>query len=219
MTSVFDPAFDDLPPEIPIFPLAGVLLLPQGKLPLNIFEPRYLNMTTTALGGSRLIGMVQPNETKVGEQPNVYRTGCAGRITAFSETEDGRYLITLNGVCRFNITQELPLTEGYRLVVPEWGPYRGDLTEEDARRIDRDRILATLKNYFSSNQIEVNWGAIKDTPTDRLINAIAMMCPFQPSEKQALLEATNLYERAGIMITLLEMSLAANDDTTHLRRN
>ena len=98
MTSVFDPAFDDIPPEIPIFPLAGVLLLPQGKLPLNIFEPRYLNMTTTALGGSRLIGMVQPNETKVGEQPNVYRTGCAGGITAFSETEDGRYLITLNGV-------------------------------------------------------------------------------------------------------------------------
>ncbi len=219
MISVFDPAFDDLPTELPIFPLTGVLLLPQGKLPLNVFEPRYLNMTTTALGGSRLIGMVQPNETNGGEQPNVYKTGCAGRITAFSETEDGRYLITLNGVCRFNIAEELPLIEGYRLVVPEWGPYRADLTEEETGSIDRDRVLATLKNYFSANQIEANWEAIKDTPTDRLINAIAMMCPFQPSEKQALLEASNLIDRASVMITLLEMSLAANDDINSLRKN
>ncbi len=219
MTGVFDPVFDDLPQKLPVFPLLGVLLLPRGKLPLNIFEPRYLNMTKAALSGSRLIGMVQPNETNGGEQPEVYRTGCAGRITAFRETDDGRYLITLNGVCRFNIGVELPLTEGYRLVVPEWGPYKGDLTEEEPENIDRDHILATLQNYFSSNQIEANWEAIKDTPTDQLINAIAMMCPFQPSEKQALLEAANLYDRASVMVTLLEMSLAANDDMNTLHKN
>lgn len=219
MTGVFDPAFEDLPEEIPIFPLTGVLLLPGGKLPLNIFEPRYLNMTSTALAGDRMIGMIQPTGDNEGAQPEVYRTGCAGRLTSFSETEDGRYLITLSGYLRFDIKQELPLRDGFRTVVPDWTPYREDLAEDDSKRIDRDRMLRALKGYFAANQVDANWDAIKDTPTDRLVNALAMMCPFQPSEKQALLEAATLVDRADVMVALLEMSLAANDDTANLHRN
>jgi len=219
MTGVFDPAFEDLPAEIPIFPLTGVLLLPGGKLPLNIFEPRYLNMTSAALAGDRMIGMIQPTGDNEGAQPEVYRTGCAGRLTSFSETEDGRYLITLSGYLRFDIRQELPLRDGFRTVVPDWTPYREDLAEDDSERIDRDRMLRALKGYFAANQVDANWDAIKDTPTDRLVNALAMMCPFQPSEKQALLEAATLVDRADVMVALLEMSLAANDDTANLHRN
>lgn len=219
MTGVFDPAFEDLPGEIPIFPLTGVLLLPGGKLPLNIFEPRYLNMTSAALAGDRMIGMIQPTGDNEGPQPDVYRTGCAGRLTSFSETEDGRYLVTLSGYIRFDIKQELPLRDGFRTVLPDWEPYREDLAEDDSGSIDRDRMLRALKGYFAANKVDANWDAIKDTPTDRLVNALAMMCPFQPSEKQALLEAATLVDRADVMVALLEMSLAANDDTANLHRN
>jgi len=219
MTGVFDPLFDDLPGEIPVFPLTGVLLLPQGKLPLNIFEPRYLNMINAALGGDRMIGMVQPKGPNEGDQPEIYRTGCAGRITSFNESEDGRYLITLTGFIRFNIARELPLRDGYRVVVPEWSAYRNDLTEETGAGMSRDRMLRALKGYFEVNKVDANWDAIKETATDRLVNALAMMCPFQPSEKQALLEAPTLADRANVMVALLEMSLAANDDSANLHRN
>jgi Lon protease-like protein len=219
MTGVFDPVFEDLPTELPIFPLTGVLLLPNGKLPLNIFEPRYLTMIDAALGGARMIGMIQPRSANEGDQPEVYRTGCAGRLTSFSETEDGRYLITLSGFARFDIVEELPLRGGYRTVRPDWKPYRDDLAEDSAEGIDRDRMLRALKNYFDANDVDANWDAIKETPTDRLVNALAMMCPFQPSEKQALLEAPTLDKRAGVMVALLEMSLAANDDSASQHRN
>lgn len=219
MTGVFDPLFEDLPGEMPVFPLTGVLLLPQGKLPLNIFEPRYLNMINAALGGDRMIGMVQPKGPNDGDRPEIYRTGCAGRITSFNESEDGRYLITLTGFIRFNIAGELPLRDGYRVVVPDWSVYRNDLTEETGAGINRDRMLRALKGYFAVNKVDANWDAIKETTTDRLVNALAMMCPFQPSEKQALLEAPTLADRASVMVALLEMSLAANDDSANLHRN
>ena len=219
MTGVFDPLFEDLPGEIPVFPLTGVLLLPQGKLPLNIFEPRYLQMINVALGGDRLIGMVQPTELNEGDQPDIYKTGCAGRITSFDESEDGRYIITLSGLIRFDITEELALRDGYRVAVPDWAPYRNDLAEETGAGIDRDRMLRALKGYFTVNNVDANWDAIKATTTDRLVNALAMMCPFQPSEKQALLEAVSLADRANVMVALLEMSLAANDDSANLHRN
>ncbi len=219
MTGVFDPLFEDLPGEIPVFPLTGVLLLPQGKLPLNIFEPRYLQMINVALGGDRMIGMVQPTGPNEGDQPDIYKTGCAGRITSFDESEDGRYIITLSGLIRFDITEELSLRDGYRVAVPDWAPYRNDLAEETGAGIDRDRMLRALKGYFTVNNVDANWDAIKDTTTDRLVNALAMMCPFQPSEKQALLEAVSLADRANVMVALLEMSLAANDDSTNLHRN
>jgi uncharacterized protein len=199
MTGVFDPLFEDLPGELPVFPLTGVLLLPQGKLPLNIFEPRYLNMINAALGGDRMIGMVQPKGPNEGDQPDIYRTGCAGRITSFNESEDGRYLITLTGFIRFNIAEELPLRDGYRVAAPEWTAFRSDLTEETGAGINRERMLRALKGYFAVNKVDANWDAIKDTTTDRLVNALAMM--------------------ANVMVALLEMSLAANDDSANLHRN
>jgi len=219
MSGMFDPGFADLPLGIPIFPLTGVLLLPRGKLPLNIFEPRYLNMTSTSLGSARLIGMIQPVGANEGDQPELYRTGCAGRLVSFSETQDGRYLITLNGLIRFDIAEELPLQDGYRMIVPDWEPYRDDLAEDDGSGINRDHMLNSLKTYFAANNVDANWEAIQDTPTDRLVNALAMMCPFQPSEKQALLEAATLTDRADVMMTLMEMSLAANDDTPPRHKN
>ena len=219
MTGVFDPLFEDLPGELPVFPLTGVLLLPQGKLPLNIFEPRYLNMINAALGGDRMIGMVQPKGPNEGDQPDIYRTGCAGRITSFNESEDGRYLITLTGFIRFNIAEELPLRDGYRVAAPEWTAFRSDLTEETGAGINRERMLRALKGYFAVNKVDANWDAIKDTTTDRLVNALAMMCPFQPSEKQALLEAPTLADRDYVMVALLELSLAENVDSANLHRN
>src|SRR6266581_2253875 len=147
-----------LPAILPIFPLTGVLLLPRGRLPLNIFEPRYLAMTRDALAGERLIGMVQPSEPGgSGPNPPVYPTGCAGRITSFSETEDGRYLITLTGISRFRIGEELPLLDGYRRVVPEWGEFIRDLAGEDEGGFDRDRLLRGLKGYFQQHQISADW--------------------------------------------------------------
>ena len=219
MTSVFDPLFEDLPTKIPIFPLTGVLLLPHGKLPLNIFEPRYLNMITAALAGHRMIGMIQPTGPNEGDQPDIYKTGCAGRITSFNESEDGRYLVTLSGLIRFDLAEELPLRDGYRVAVPDWSPYCDDLAEETSAGVDRDRMLRALKGYFTVNDVDANWDAIKDTTTDRLVNALAMMCPFQPSEKQALLEALSLGDRANVMVALLEMALVANDESTNLYRN
>lgn len=219
MPSVFDPTFDDLPGELPIFPLTGVLLLPGGKLPLNIFEPRYLNMINAALGGSRMIGMIQPKGTNEGDRPPVYRTGCAGRITSFSESEDGRYLITLSGIARFDIAEEKPLRDGFRVVAPDWTPYRADLADQADTGTDRNRMIRALRAYFAASSVEANWDAITDTPTDRLVNALSMMCPFQPSEKQALLEAATLEQRAGVLIALLEMSIAANDDSASPLRN
>ena len=219
MTGVFNPIFEDLPTELPIFPLTGVLLLPHGKLPLNMFEPRYLNMVTASLSGHRMIGMVQPTGPNEGDQPEIYTTGCAGRITSFNESEDGCYLITLSGLARFDIREELSLRNGYRVAVPDWGPYREDLAEETVEGIDRDRMLKALKGFFAVNKVDANWDAIKDTTTGRLVNALAMMCPFQPSEKQALLAAPSLADRANVMVALLEMSLAANDDSANLRRN
>ena len=196
-----------LPTILPIFPLTGVLLLPRGRLPLNIFEPRYLAMTRDALAGERLIGMVQPSDPSASDSnPPVYPIGCAGRITSFSETEDGRFLITLTGTCRFRIREELPLLEGYRRVVPEWGEFARDLESEDEPGFDRDRLLRGLRAYFQHHQISADWDAITAVPGERLVTSIAMICPFEPSEKQALLEASDLDERAQLLTAIVEMS-------------
>jgi uncharacterized protein len=196
-----------LPLILPIFPLTGVLLLPRGRLPLNIFEPRYLAMTRDALAGERLIGMAQPSDPRiVGENPPVYPTGCAGRITSFSETDDGRFLITLTGISRFRIREELPLLEGYRRVVPEWREFARDQANDDEPRFDRDRLLRGLRAYFQHHRIEADWDAITSVPGERLVTSIAMICPFEPSEKQALLEAPDLDERARLLTAIVEMA-------------
>jgi uncharacterized protein len=201
-----------LPEVIPIFPLTGVLLLPRGRLPLNIFEPRYLAMTQDALGGERLIGMVQPsdpqNDNRGGGQmnPPVYPIGCAGRITAFSETDDGRYLITLTGVSRFRIREELPLLGGYRRVTADWEPFARDREPSPEPGFDRDRFARALKGYFVQRQISADWEAIEKAPGEHLLTSIAMLCPFEASEKQALLEAADLEERARLLVALIEMA-------------
>lgn len=210
--SVFDPTADDLPGDLPVFPLTGVLLLPRAQLPLNIFEPRYLNMITDALGEGRMIGMIQPRDPNdEAEQPDIYPVGCAGRITQFEETEDGRFMINLRGIARFKITEELPVRDGYRRVEADWSSYVGDLTEP-ANDIDRKRLFVSLKPYFEAREIEANWDAIHDTPSERLINSLAMICPFEPLEKQALLEAETLADRLSILTSLVEMAVL---ETTH----
>ena len=196
-----------LPSILPIFPLTGVLLLPRGRLPLNIFEPRYLAMTRDALAGERLIGMVQPSDPQAaGDNPPVYPTGCAGRITSFSETDDGRFLITLTGISRFHIREELPLLEGYRRVVPDWRDFARDLAGDDEPSFDRERLLRGLRAYFQHHRIEADWDAITSVPGERLVTSIAMICPFEPSEKQALLEAPDLGQRAQLLTAIVEMA-------------
>ena len=211
----FQPDFDDLPRVVPIFPLPGVLLLPGGRLPLNIFEPRYLAMVRDALSGERTIGMIQP----CAEAPDVgaarvYETGCAGRITAFSETDDGRYLITLTGAIRFDVERELPRIEGYRRVVADYGRFRGDL-EEEASEIDRERFLETLGLYFEANGLECDWKAIEEAGDAALVTSLAMICPFAAPEKQALLEAMSLPERARTMTAIMEMAVHEPGGATH----
>jgi len=197
-----------LPVILPIFPLTGVLLLPRGRLPLNIFEPRYLAMTRDALAGERLIGMVQPSDPAASaSSPPVYPTGCAGRITSFSETDDGRFLITLTGTSRFRIREELPMLEGYRRVVPDWHEFARDLGNEEEPGFDRERLLRGLKGYFQQHQISADWDAITSVSGDRLVSSIAMICPFDPSEKQALLEASDLAERARLLTAIVEMAV------------
>jgi Lon protease-like protein len=198
----------NLPAILPIFPLTGVLLLPRGKLPLNIFEPRYLAMTRNALASDRLIGMVQPTDPRAsGDNPSVYPVGCAGRITSFAETEDGRFLITLTGTCRFRTREELPLLEGYRRVVPDWSGFTHDLDSEDEPVFDRERLMRGLRAYFQQHEITADWDAIGSVPGERLITSVAMVCPFEPSEKQALLEASDLNERARLLTAIVEMTL------------
>jgi Lon protease-like protein len=199
-----DIAFAQLPGTLPIFPLPGVLLLPRGRLPLNIFEPRYLNMTRDAMGGHRLIGMIQPSGP--GEPPPVYATGCAGRVTEFSETDDGRFLIVLTGVARFRVRRELPTMRAYRRVEPDWEPFRSDLAEPSGEWLDRPRLSGALKGFFRLHGLSADWQAIEQTSDERLVTSLAMICPFEPSEKQALLEAPTLCERGRLLVALIEMA-------------
>ncbi len=199
--------FSDLPETLPVFPLAGVLLLPRAHLPLNIFEPRYVNMVRDTLERrDKLIGMIQPNDPRSGEhEPSLFTVGCAGRIVESNDTPDGRILINLVGLCRFKIAAEIEGAKGYRRVRPDWRPYRQDLVgEEDS--VDRPRLVAALKRYFKLNAIEADWEALDRTPSERLVSSIAMICPFDPSEKQALLEAPTLTARAETMIALIDMA-------------
>lgn len=209
--SPFLPRYEDLAATIPVFPLSGVLLLPGGLLPLNIFEPRYLAMVDDALSSGRLIGMVQPTEEAGGDRaPKVYDIGCAGRITSYDETDDGRYLITLTGVSRFRIGNELSTTRGYRRVQADWTPFQSDCDDEAPVTIDRDRLRAGLMPFFRSHGIEANWDAVDNTPDGKLVTTLAMICPFEANEKQALLEADDPATRAQTLISLIEMANLSN---------
>jgi Lon protease-like protein len=204
----FHPAFEELPAEIPIFPLPGALLLPEGRLPLNIFEPRYLAMTEDSLAAGRMFGMVQPDatlpRTEAGSQ--TYRTGCLGRISSFSETDDGRLLITLTGVIRFRIAEEIAMRRGYRRARVDYAPFRHDLEAAGPRpQLDRTALLGALRPYFRARGIEANWDAIEQMGDANLVVTLCMVCPFDVREKQALLEAGTPEERAGMLVALLQM--------------
>ncbi len=208
------PSLDALPATLPIFPQAGVLLLPHAQLPLNIFEPRYLAMTRDAMNGHRVIGMVQPIDPQEEREdaPAVYMTGCAGRITAFDETDDGRYVITLTGMCRFAITGELPLVDpGYRCVHATYDRYADDLQGPAHDAVDREPLLSALRACLPSDDDCVDWQAIERMTSDSLVVSLAMLLPFAPSEKQALLEASGTEDRARILTTLMAMMAATSD--------
>ncbi len=208
----------DLPDVIPVFPLPGALLLPRARLPLNIFEPRYLAMLDDTLKSEhRLIGMIQP---LAGEQrpPKLHRIGCAGRVTSFSETEDGRYLIALSGVSRFRIEEEVEGFTPYRRVRPAWADFSADLEgPERDKGFDRDAFLALLKQYFEAANLSSDWGSLQDAPAEMLINSLSIMCPFSVEEKQALLETPRLGDRRDTLTALLRFAIASGGDETQMQ--
>ena len=200
-----------MPAPIPVFPLQGALLLPGARLPLNIFEPRYLAMIDDALAGHRTIGMIQPKvpeQTVASDHPPLHGMGCAGRIVSFEETGDGRYLIGLRGLCRFDVAEELALHNGYRRVRPNYEPWAGDFGPPEDAAIDREKLGAALKAYLAARQLGADWEAIDKTSTGELISIVAMVCPFSPLEKQALLQSRTLTERAETIISMLTMDSA-----------
>jgi Lon protease-like protein len=201
----------DMPATIPIFPLSGVLLLPRGRLPLNIFEPRYLAMIEDALGtADKLIGMIQPTEKEhQGKTQALYPVGCAGRLVSWSETDDGRFLIQLAGIARFSIADEIPTMRGYRRVRPDFESFAADFDEPAGGGFDRKRLLAGLKAYFAAEGLQGDWESIAQAPDDRIVGTLAMLCPFSPEEKQSLLECATLAERAKAMTGFCEARAAA----------
>jgi hypothetical protein len=206
---------DDLPRTLGIFPLTGVLVLPRGQLPLNVFEPRYLALVESALAGSRMLGMIQPVEHEEKTlKPALSAIGCAGRVTGYRETDDGRYLITLTGICRFRVSQELTVETPFRQVVADYAPFAGDLAEGSDGEFPRERLLAALNNYLSRRELKADWRSVMNAPAETLVNALAMLCPFEPAEKQALLEAPGWPERVSTLLALLEMAGASSGPNT-----
>ncbi len=202
----------DLPDTLPVFPLPGALVFPRWELPLNIFEPRYLNMFDDAMRGHRLIGMVQ-SMGGTRERPEIARVGCAGRITSYAETDDGRYLVTLTGICRFAVKQELAVTTPYRQVTPRWDAFAADLypASEDGLP-DRSELILSLRTYAATHGLQADWSAVEEAPMETLVHALAAGCPFPAPEKQALLEAVSLADRARTLIALMAMSASGGDD-------
>ncbi|MGI4944194.1 MAG: LON peptidase substrate-binding domain-containing protein [Janthinobacterium lividum] len=202
------PRLEDLATEFAIFPLPGALLLPGGKLPLNIFERRYLAMFEDCLSEGRVIGMIQTDELRPATPsgPALYKVGCLGRLSSFSETDDGRMLVTLTGLIRFTVKVELEMRRGYRRARADLARFRADLDETpQAGSLDRDGLVEALRAYFATRGFDANWEAIDEMPDEALVSTLSMVCPFDPAEKQALLEAPNTADRALTLLTLLQM--------------
>lgn len=204
----------DLPPRIPLFPLRGAILLPRATLPLNIFEPRYLAMIDEVMSGSRVLGIVQPSggdgESPEGKDAGLRRVGCAGRVTSYQELDDGRILITLTGICRYAIIDEAATASPYRVATVSYDGYANDLDEgRGEEQVDRTNLIRVLRAYLEQNRLKADWNAIERAPSEYLINALCVMSPYGPEEKQALLEAEDLKRRAEVLIALAEMELAS----------
>lgn len=205
----------DLPETIPVFPLSGALLFPRGQMPLNIFEPRYLNMIDDALAGNRLIGMIQPDGTGDPEKPGLSRVGCVGKITAFAETDDGRYLITLTGISRFVVSREYQVQTPYRQIVADWKSFGEDLKiPRSFEGFNRAGLLEALRNYLDRNNLNADWSSIDEAQAEPLVNALSALCPFVPIEKQALLEAQTIDDRRDVLIALMNMDQGGHDEET-----
>jgi Lon protease-like protein len=199
----------DLPEVLAIFPLDGALLLPRAMLPLNIFEPRYLNMVDDALGGHRLIGMIQTRPSGPPEKPKLQNVGCAGRLTSFTETADGRYLIQLTGVCRFAVAEEVETGTPYRQVRATFEPYLADLAPSGPlENFDREELMSVLRAFLVSSDLSTDWSSVQNAAPEMLINSLCMVCPFEAVEKQALLEAPTLEDRRETLMTLMRMRAA-----------
>ncbi|ANK80597.1 MAG: hypothetical protein TEF_07145 [Rhizobiales bacterium NRL2] len=206
---------ESLPERIPVFPLAGAILLPGGRLPLNIFEPRYLAMTRDAMSGARMIGMIQPKDDERGDgrTPDIYSVGCLGRVVEFSETGDGRYLIALAGVCRFRVTEELECDTAYRQVLAGYEDFKDDFADGDGPQgVDREQLHEALKGFLDLRGLKADWDAARRASDTVLVNSLSMMLPFGPPEKQALLEAGSVAARAEVMTALMRMALIEGDD-------
>lgn len=209
--STIIPDIQDLPETIPVFPLNGALLLPGGRLPLNIFEPRYLNMISDVLTSpSRLMGMIQSSIPNPQDDtpPSLYSIGCVGRLSSFEETSDGRYLISLDGVIRFRVENEIDMKDGYRRVKVDYSTFTDDLLVQDAS-INRDHLLKALRRFFDLKGFTADWEAIKVCESEKLVTTLSMICPLEITDKQALLEAPTTFERAEILTTMLEMQVSS----------
>ena len=208
----------DLPPRIPVFPLRGAILLPRATLPLNVFEPRYLAMVDDVMSSGRVIGILQPtgsdeddNESPPGKELGLRRVGCAGRVTSYQELDDGRIVITLTGITRFACIDEAETDTPYRIMSVSYDQFVTDLTEGlGEERVDRQNLLRVLKAYLDANGLKTDWSAIQRASNEFLINALSVMSPYGPEEKQALLEAADLKTRADVLIALAEIELASN---------
>ena len=202
----------DLAEVIPVFPLPGALLLPRGQMPLNIFEPRYIEMIDDVLADRhRLIGMIMPDAANPGPEskPRLYRVGCVGRITQIAESGDGRYLIQLTGISRFRVEEELKVATAYRQCRVDYGPFIGDfIARNGEEQVDRAAVLKALSDFLEANNLKTDWEGIESAPNEALVNALAMMSPYGSAEKQALLEAPDLKTRAEILVAVTEIELA-----------
>ncbi len=200
----------DIPAVIPIFPLSGALLLPRAELPLNIFEPRYVAMIDAALAGDRAIGMIQPDESKpdLSQGPSLSRVGCVGRLTAMSETGDGRYMVTLTGIARFTVVEEVPAPTLFRQCRVSTTQFACDFATDPDETVDRDAVMSSFRAYLSAHNLDADWDSVNRATSETLVNALAMMAPFGAVEKQALLEAPNLKARAETLVALTKMTLA-----------
>lgn len=204
----------DLPKSVVVFPLSGALLLPGGRLPLNIFEPRYLQMIDHAVAGNRLIGMIQPaldGSVRADGEPELCAVGCIGRIVSLSETGDGRYLIALQGICRFRVVEEMAVKTPFRQCVI--APFLTDLDEDQGSgQVDRAALLETFRAFLEANDLQADWEGVNNAGNATLVNALSMMAPYGPAEKQALLEAADLRTRAETLVAITEIALARDRD-------
>ena len=198
-------SIEDLPQRIPIFPLTGAVLFPGTQLPLNIFEPRYINMIDDALASSdRLIAMIQPADSKDNDSKILKNVGCVGKITTFNEIEDNRYLITLTGIIRFKIKEELDSTALYRQIIPDFTDFNNDLEDQNVESIDREKLLGLIKKYLEHRNMLTDWDIIQQTSTEQLINYSGVLVPFAPEEKQLLLESLTITERCSALEALYQ---------------